>query len=330
MKKQQPTQSKLGQNQKTIIPTVRYHPSIQIHAAGDGPAIRARSRPTAKLSPPTGNRKVVQQNQDTDNIIPGIPQPRPTGTKKQNQADAKLALGAVKTAEPPATLSSHCSHGGNGPEVMMAGSGVLTEIDKVEAQTRGQRNNPKWFDWRKNRITASVAHSIAHSRFVNGKNKTPPTSYLAAVTGKQHPPLSWTQSCDNMQCSGKVSSDLVIFVTHTGEHPRVQTRAMSWGVHKEKAAVHMYQAWKSDSLRRPVSVQECGLFIDPQRHWLAASPDGIVRDKQTGQRLLCLEVKCPYKHRHRRVEDACREDPAFCLEIRDQDGETSGQVKINT
>lgn len=105
---------------------------------------------------------------------------------------------------------------------------------------------------------------------------------------------------------------------------------MSWGVHNEKKAVSRYQEWKSASLRRTVSVQECGLFIDPKRHWLAASPDGIVTDKRTGERLLCLEVKCPYKHRDRRVEDACREDPMFCLEIREQDGETSEQVKINT
>lgn len=105
---------------------------------------------------------------------------------------------------------------------------------------------------------------------------------------------------------------------------------MSWGVDNEKEVVRRYQEWKSTSLRRTVSVQECGLFIDPQRDWLAASPDGIVTDEQTGQRLLCLEVKCPYKHRHKRVEDACREDPAFCLEIRDQDGETSEEVNINT
>lgn len=60
-------------------------------------------------------------------------------------------------------------------------------VEEVEVLTRGQRTNPKWFTWRKNRITASVAHSIAHCRFVNGKSKTPPTSYLAAVTGKAMP-----------------------------------------------------------------------------------------------------------------------------------------------
>lgn len=104
---------------------------------------------------------------------------------------------------------------------------------------------------------------------------------------------------------------------------------MSWGVNNEEKAVRRYQEWKSASLGRTVSVQECGLFIDPQRHWLAASPDGIVIDEQTGEKLLCLEVKCPHKHKDSRVEDACK-DPAFCLEIQDQDGETSEQVKITT
>lgn len=86
-----------------------------------------------------------------------------------------------------------------------------------------------------------------------------------------------------------------------------------------------YQSLKSKALGRAVRVQECGLFIDPKRPWLAGSPDGIVEDQRTGQRLLCLEVKCPYKHRLNTVAQACREDPAFCLTIQDQ-GEEGGQV----
>ncbi|KAM8822208.1 uncharacterized protein ACB058_021583 [Synchiropus picturatus] len=65
--------------------------------------------------------------------------------------------------------------------------------------------------------------------------------------------------------------------------------------------------------RPAVSVQACGLFVDWRRPWLAASPDGIVTDRRTGVRLRCLEVKCPFKHRRRRLEEACR-DPGFCLE----------------
>lgn len=210
MKKQQPTQGKLGHNQKTIIPTVRYHPTIQIHAAGDGPAVQANSRST-KVSPKTGNKKVVVQNQDTDNIIPGSPQPRPAGRKKQNQADPLLAPGAVGAPDPPAPLSPHLGPAVSGPKEMTAGHQVHIDIDEVEALTRGQRNNPEWFAWRKNRITASVAHKIAHSRFANGKSRTPPTSYLSAVTGQQNPPLTWAQSQAHLWFSGKVSNVLIWF-----------------------------------------------------------------------------------------------------------------------
>lgn len=86
------------------------------------------------------------------------------------------------------------------------------------------------------------------------------------------------------------------------------------------------QVLKSRALGRDVTVQECGLFIDAKRPWLAASPDGIVTDKRTGQRLLCLEVKCPYKHRQRTVEEACRDDRNFCLEIQEE-AQQPGVVK---
>ncbi|XP_020363588.2 uncharacterized protein LOC109909090 [Oncorhynchus kisutch] len=173
------------------------------------------------------------------------------------------------------------------PEAMPLGLGQKMEggvVEAVELQTRGQRENPSWFAWRRNRITASIAHSLAHSRFVTGQSQTPPASYLAAITGRG---------------------------------TNFKTRAMNWGIEREAEAVRRYQSLKSKALGRAVRVQECGLFIDPKRPWLAGSPDGIVEDQRTGQRLLCLEVKCPYKHRLNTVAQACREDPAFCLTIQD-------------
>lgn len=169
------------------------------------------------------------------------------------------------------------------PELVPPGMGAKVDQDlvkDVEVLTRGQRDNPDWFAWRKNRITASAAHRIAHCRFVHGKSTTPPTSYLAAITG---------------------------------EGPRVQTRAMSWGVKMEEVAVRSYKKIKSAELGHPISVEDCGLFIDARRPWLAASPDGVVTDRRGGKWL--LEVKCPHKHREQRVEDACRTDSAFCLEL---------------
>ncbi|XP_013884212.1 uncharacterized protein LOC106532638 [Austrofundulus limnaeus] len=253
-----------GATQKPIIPQVRYHWSIQ--SSGGGASAKPSShKPRTGTARPRQNRTksdTVQENNRAGSAV------RPEPDKDPNSAGD----GAPPRPEQvPLVVSAHLDR---------------CLVEQVEVLTRGQRTNPDWFTWRKNRITASVAHRIAHCRFVNGKSKTPPPSYLAAVTG---------------------------------DGPRVQTRAMSWGVQMESEAVRRYQTLKMAALDRPVSVQDCGLFIDARRPWLAASPDGIVTDSRTGQWLLCLEVKCPYKHRNRRVEDACREDPTFCLQLQDKD-----------
>ena len=155
------------------------------------------------------------------------------------------------------------------------------DIPWVEEQTRGQRANPQWYAWRKNRITASLAPRIANSRFANGKTDEVPQSYLKAVLSTS---------------------------------PSVQTPAMSWGVRNEKEAVRAYERLKSQEMGRPVQVDECGLFIHKEKTWIAASPDGIVTEADTGKRLGLLEVKCPYKHRNRTVREACK-DRDFCLEL---------------
>uniref|UniRef100_A0A8C2X669 YqaJ viral recombinase domain-containing protein n=2 Tax=Cyclopterus lumpus TaxID=8103 RepID=A0A8C2X669_CYCLU len=279
------------QNQKTVIPKVRYHPSIQTPTPGAKPRPRQaqKTRPAAVRPPQTGTgSKTVQKNQDADKTLQVNPGPavrsRPDGGQKQGAQ--KPLQRTASDPDPDRALPR--------PEQVPLGLGVPLDrrvVEEVEVLTRGQSANQDWFTWRKNRITASVAHRIAHCRFVNGKTRTPPSSYLSDITG---------------------------------EGRRVQTRAMSWGIQMEAQAVCSYQRMKSAALGRPVSVQDCGLFIDARRSWLAASPDGIVTDNRTSQWLLCLEVKCPYKHRDRRVEDACRDDRAFCLELQDKDRREPG------
>ncbi|XP_030599619.1 uncharacterized protein LOC115790089 [Archocentrus centrarchus] len=277
------TSTETTRAQKLVLPQVRYHPSIQTPVGSPGPKTTKKNRAGGANIPHPGTDSQAENNQSAAAV-----KAPPGGGHKQGRKPVKetAATDAGPAPKPP-TL-----------EQVPLDVGVCLDrcvVEEVEVLTRGQRNNPDWFAWRKNRITASVAHSIAHSRFVNGKSKTPPSSYLAAVTG---------------------------------EGPRVQTRAMSWGVHKEAEVVRRYQKLKTLALGRQVSVQDCGLFIDPQRPWLAASPDGIVTDRRTGRWLLCLEVKCPYKHRHRLVEDACREDPAFCLQIHEEDGQEPGGAPV--
>ncbi|KAE8603456.1 hypothetical protein XENTR_v10014342 [Xenopus tropicalis] len=155
------------------------------------------------------------------------------------------------------------------------------DINRIEKETRGQRSNLNWHNWRKNRITASIAHQISHSRFANHKTEEIPKSYLKAVLG-------------------------------TG--PRVQTTAMYWGIQNEKNAVLAYEKLASKRDGKKVKVEDCGLFIHPTKNWLAASPDGIVKDGCTGETLRLLEVKCPYKHKEHTIREAC-EDRNFCLQL---------------
>ncbi|XP_034459525.1 uncharacterized protein LOC117772469 [Hippoglossus hippoglossus] len=288
-----------GRTQKTILPQVRYHPSIQTPGDGARPKTTKttdtrtsqtqRTRPGAEHPTHTGSQHVDNTTQ-ADLVPTARPYPgggrNPRSQTPDQKPNKKLDPGPSQKADQVSNRA--CPR----PEQVPLGLGVQVDragVKEVEVLTRGQRTNQDWFSWRRNRITASVAHSVAHCRFVHGKSKTPPTSYLTAITG---------------------------------EGRRVQTRAMSWGVNMEAEVVGRYQKLKSSALGRPVTVQDCGLFIDAQRPWLAASPDGIVTDSLTGQWL--LEVKCPYKHRQRRVEDACRDDPGFCLEIQDDVGREAG------
>ncbi|XP_078103380.1 uncharacterized protein LOC144515999 [Sander vitreus] len=274
-------------DQNPVIPKVRYHPSIQTPPI-PGPRETQRPGPAALNPPQTGPGPAAMRPPKTG---PGRAAVRPPQTGPGPAAVRPPQTGPgpaqVNPPRPDGDADVAPDRASLSPEQVPLGLGLQVDplvVEQVEVLTRGQSTNQDWFTWRKNRITASVAHRIAHCRFVNGKSKAPPPSYLAAVTG---------------------------------EGRSVQTRAMSWGVQMEAKAVRRYQEMKSTALGRSVSVQECGLFIDKRQPWLAASPDGIVTDSQTGQWLLCLEVKCPYKHRQRTVEDACRQDPAFCLEITD-------------
>ncbi|KAM4742754.1 uncharacterized protein FYW61_001483 [Anableps anableps] len=308
---------------------VRYHPSIQIAGGGTSAGSFQTSTASVARRPQTrAQPKVVQKSQASSRTGPPVrprdKDPGPAGdqaSSKPTQRSSTRAAHHPRNGTKPKMALENQNSSRTGPhrepeperDSGSAKDKVLptpdqvpldlranldrTLLQQVEVLTRGQSTNQHWFDWRKNRITASVAHRIAHSRFVNGRSKAPPLSYLAAVTG---------------------------------EGPKVQTRAMSWGIQMEAEVVRRYQKLKTAALGRPVTVLDCGLFIDSQRPWLAASPDGVVTDARTGQRLLCLEVKCPYKHRNRSVEDACRDDPAFCLQLQDEDRRRTGESPVYT
>lgn len=175
-----------GHTQKTIIPKVRYHPTIQTQTAGGRAQAKTRAGCATKHCPQIGaNSGAAQENQDAGRLSQGSPVgSRPEETKKKKQNSPK----PVPRAEQGHLPTPERAPGG--PEQSPQGLGIQLDgksVGEVEVLTRGQQANPEWFTWRKNRITASVAHSIAHCRFSNGQSKTPPKSCLAAVTGSPRP-----------------------------------------------------------------------------------------------------------------------------------------------
>ncbi|XP_018604039.1 uncharacterized protein LOC108932272 [Scleropages formosus] len=272
--------------------------SVATSSAGDGRrALAADSASTETSSPPGGSRESARQmEKDTTaakkNYRRGTPAAQ-VEVRNEISLPAETPPRSSQKKDEEEEPSARVEVRLPSAEAMLLGMGTKLDrqvVEEVERQTRGQRENPLWFACRQNRITASIAHSISHSRFVNGSSQTPAASYLSSVLG---------------------------------EGPRVMTRAMHWGVKNEAVAARQYERLKSKRLGRPVRVRECGLFVDPLRCWLAASPDGIVEDESTGERLLLLEIKCPYKHREHTVAEAC-EDRNFCLELGEGRGAGAG------
>ncbi|KAK7499783.1 hypothetical protein BaRGS_00008874 [Batillaria attramentaria] len=65
-----------------------------------------------------------------------------------------------------------------------------------------------------------------------------------------------------------------------------------------------------------LTVEKSGLIVNPDFPFVGASPDGIVSCACCGARSVCLEIKCPFKHKSVTIREACS-DKHFCLEVID-------------
>lgn len=91
--------------------------------------------------------------------------------------------------------------------------------------------------------------------------------------------------------------------------PDLRTDAVLWGKSNEDVARKLYEE------RYKVSVSKCGLYIDEEYPFLAASPDGIVHS-QDGSYL--IEIKCPYNARYcATIREACARIKTFPLSVRE-------------
>ena len=132
------------------------------------------------------------------------------------------------------------------------------QIKEIARLTTGQRDNPLWHQYRKNRITGSLfGKALRTARNIKRRNEP--------------------------QLARHLTNDIFQEKTY-GHFPAIQ-----WGIDNEKNALERYEA------ETGYKVIETGLWLFPDGN-LAASPDGLVADrKDPTVHIGIVEVKCPYR-----------------------------------
>ncbi|CAG2220106.1 unnamed protein product [Mytilus edulis] len=130
-------------------------------------------------------------------------------------------------------------------------------IYNVEQGTIGQRDNPEWQKHRKCRITASVISNIMKCNF------------------------------------DQLSSNHYLVKNFLGTSISFRSDATEFGIKMEKVAKTQYfDRFKTQ--HKKSSFKDCGLFVSKASPFLGASPDGVVKCKCCGTRL--VEIKCTFKY----------------------------------
>lgn len=147
---------------------------------------------------------------------------------------------------------------------------------EIEFQTRGQASNPKWFEARRNRVTASTFADV-----VKRKPTTVPDPLVKRILGYTKVP-TWLP-------------------------------AIKWGQDNEPVARLNYLEVQRRRGHAGIRVVECGLFIDREHGWLGASPDGLIHDPATcGDPDGVLEIKCPFSVRSIKINEAAQTPGFYC------------------
>ncbi|KZS20837.1 Uncharacterized protein APZ42_012369, partial [Daphnia magna] len=151
----------------------------------------------------------------------------------------------------------------------------------IERITRSQATCKNWYKIREGRVTASKVYQVTRTSLQN-----PSKSLLQQVV---YPMDSLFQS-----------------------------QATQWGIKHESSAINLLkQLMNTNKLHQEFVVSENGLYVSLSHGYLAATPDGISHCKCHGKAV--IEVKCPFSHKDRTLEQAAIIDPNFCLYV-DEDG----------
>ena len=135
------------------------------------------------------------------------------------------------------------------------------DISEIKKLTRGQNNNEQWFAFRKGVVTGSKAHEV----------KTKMTKFTES-----------DGSSTNLWSLFKKVSGM------TFVNPNIP--ALKYGREMEINAANKFQKMHAIS-HKNIKVEECGLFLLPEKPFIGCIPDRIVFCC-CGKS--CLEIKCPY------------------------------------
>lgn len=141
---------------------------------------------------------------------------------------------------------------------------VYSEDDRreIEKITRNQSDNIEWYKQRMGSITTTQVRDI----------------------------VAWTEK-GKINVHRLIEKSLSGFAQHLQHAPKPMNQATKYGLKKEPLARKAYVAHFAKS-HVGVRVQETGLMVHPQYHYIRGSPDGIISCSCHAEKVL-LEIKCP-------------------------------------
>ena len=124
-----------------------------------------------------------------------------------------------------------------------------------------------------------------------------------------------TSSVFGMLCKGRITSSKLQSVLYNSSQKMLSTcnSAILWGRLHESTAFEKYK----ENLDHQYLVNQSGIHIS-QHGFLAASPEGVVLNKENATICGTIEIKCPYSCRNISVCEACTNKSFFC-EIENND-----------
>jgi len=228
---------------------------------------RQKASSARRLFDPLGNINGITEERGVDYVAQSLYPEFPnavafhyalptTGPRYEPESDINVARHESchtipSMPEPLPVLARRCADGRELVSKLLPYSPEERGI--IEEATRGQADNEEWFRMKQGRISASIVHRVL--------------------------------TCSSEQAAARLTQDVV-----TPKNDKLGIPAIVYGRLTEPIARKAYDLLCRDS-HSNLRVTECGLFVDVDRAFLCASPDGLVTCDCCGEGL--LEIKCP-------------------------------------